>query len=83
VPGFIDRKFRAIWQADGREESPALIGDILCHLGALALQFGEGGLDVFTHEVKLMTAFAVSGMNRELGRGQRPRCRQKIVARRP
>jgi len=28
-------------------------------------------MDVFTHEVKLMTALAVSGMNRELGRGQR------------
>jgi len=70
VPGFIDREFRAVWQADGRKESPALIGDIPCHLGAPALQFGQGGLDVVTHEIKLMTAPAVSWMNRELGRGQ-------------
>jgi hypothetical protein len=70
VPGLIDRKLRAVWQADCRKEPPTLIGDISCHLDALAPQFGEGGLDVITHEVELVPALAVSWMNRELGRGQ-------------
>ena len=70
MPGLIDGKLRAVRQADCRKKPPALVGDISCHLGSLAPQFGEGGLDIVTHEVKLVMTVTVSWMNRELGRRQ-------------
>lgn len=70
MPGFIDGKLRAVWQADCRKKPPTLIGDLLCHFDALALQFAQGGLDVVTHEVKLVTALTVSWVDGKLGRGQ-------------
>jgi hypothetical protein len=70
MPGLVDGKLRAVWQADGRDEPPALIGDVPGHLGALALQLGEGGLNVVTHEVKLVTACTIGWMNGKLGRGE-------------
>jgi len=70
MPGLVDRKFRAIRQADRREKPPALIRDIPCHFGSLASQLSEGRLDVVTHEVELVAALAVSRMNSQLGRGQ-------------
>ena len=66
----VDRKLRAVRQADGREKPPALIGDIPYHFGSPALQLGEGDLDVVTHEVELMMAYTVSWVNRKLGRRQ-------------
>src|SRR5271154_955251 len=71
VPGFVDRQLRAVWQADCREQPPALVGDIPCHLDSLVPQLGEGGPDVVAHEVELVMARTVSWMNREFGRGQR------------
>jgi hypothetical protein len=72
VPGLIDGQLRSVRQADRREKTPALIGDLPCHLGSLGLQLGQGGLDVVAHEVELLMTRtrAVSGMNRKLGRGQ-------------
>src|SRR6266516_4410974 len=47
--------------------APALIGYIPRHFGSSALQFGKCGVNVVTHEVKLMVAAAVSWMDGELG----------------
>jgi hypothetical protein len=69
VPGFIDGKFRAVWEADGGQKSPALVGDILRDFGAFFLQLREGRADVVAHEVELVTV-VVSGMNGKLGRRQ-------------
>ena len=49
---------------------PALIGYTARHLNSLVLQFGERGVDVVTHQVKLMAAVTVCRMNSKLGRGQ-------------
>jgi len=70
MPGLVNGKFRAIRQADRGQQPPALIGDIPRHFGSLAPQLGQGGQDVVAHEVELVMALAVSGMNSELGRGQ-------------
>ena len=70
MPGLVDGKFRAIWQADRREKPPALIGHFPCHFGSLGPEVGEGGMDVVTHQVKLVTGPALGRVNGELGRGQ-------------
>jgi MFS family permease len=70
VPGLIDRKLRAVRQADGREQPPALIGDVPGHFDSLASQLGQGGLDVVTHEIELVMALTLGWMNRELSRRQ-------------
>jgi hypothetical protein len=67
----VDREFPAVWQADRRQEPPSLIGDITRHLDAFGLQLGEGGMNVVTHQIKLVAAVAVSRMNSQLGRRQR------------
>jgi hypothetical protein len=70
MPGLVDGKLRAVRQADCCEKPPALIGDTPGHFGSLALQLGEGGLNVVTHEVELVMARTVSRVNSKLGRGQ-------------
>ena len=70
MPGLVNREFRAIWQADRREQPPALVGHFPCHFDSPGPQVGEGGLDVITHEVKLVAAFAVGRVDSELGRRQ-------------
>lgn len=70
MPGLIDGKLRAVWQADRCEEPPALIGDIPGHFGSVAPQLGEGSLNVVTHEVELVMARAVSWADGKPGRGQ-------------
>ena len=64
------RELRAVWQPDRREKPPALVGHFPCHFNSLAPQVGEGGLDVVTHEVKLVTGLTVGRVNGELGRRQ-------------
>jgi hypothetical protein len=70
MPGLVDRKFRAVWQADRGQQSPALIGDVPRHFGSLPPEFGEGGVDVVTHQVELVMAVAVGRMNGKFCRGQ-------------
>jgi hypothetical protein len=70
MPGLIDGKLRAIWQADCGKTPPALIGDIPRHFGSLSPQLSEGGLNVVTHEVELVMACIVSRVHGKLGRGQ-------------
>lgn len=70
MPGLVDGKLRAVWQADYCEKPPALIGDIPGHFGSLAPQLGEGGLNVITHEVQLVMARTFSRVNSKLGRRQ-------------
>lgn len=70
VPGLINGEVRAVWQADRRKKPPALVADITCHFDSLAPQLSEGGLDVVTHEVELVMACPISGVNGQLGRGQ-------------
>ena len=41
------------------------IGNLLRDLGSPASQFGEGGTDVVAHQVELVAAFPVGGMNRQ------------------
>jgi hypothetical protein len=73
VPGLIDRKLRAVWQAYRREKPPSLVRDIPCHFDSFAPQFGEGGLDVVTHEIELVMALTVNWMNCKLGTIRTPR----------
>ena len=70
MPGLVNGKFRAIWKADRRQESPALIGDVPRHFGSLVFQFGESGVDVVAHQVELVTALPIGWMDSELGRRQ-------------
>ena len=70
MPGFVDRQFSAVRQADRSQQPPALIGYLSRDFDPFAPQFGEGGMDVITHQVKLMAAVSVGRMNRKLGRGQ-------------
>jgi hypothetical protein len=56
-----------VGQADRGHEAPALIGDVLRDLDSLGAQFGERGVDVVAHQVELVPAFPVGGMNRQLG----------------
>jgi hypothetical protein len=70
MPGLVDGKPRAVCQADCCEKPPALIGDTPGHFDSLAPQFGEGDLNVVTHEVELVMARTVSGVNSKLGQGQ-------------
>jgi len=70
MPGLVDRQFSAVRQADRSEQPPALIGNVSRHFDALVPQFGERGVDVVTHQVKLMAGFTVGWMNGKLGRGQ-------------
>ena len=56
VPGLIDGQFRAVWEADGRQASPALIGDVPCDFRSLSRQLGQGRLDVIAHEVEPASA---------------------------
>jgi hypothetical protein len=65
MPWLIESKLRAVREADRREESPALVGDIPRHFDSLAPQLVKGGPDVVTHEVKLVAALPVGWMNRE------------------
>lgn len=71
MPGLVDGEFSAVWQADGRQQTPAQIGDVARYFDAFGPQLGEGGLDVVTHQVKLMTPVTVTWMNSHLGRRQR------------
>jgi hypothetical protein len=48
VPGFVDRQFSAVRQAERSQQPPALIGHLSRDLDSFAPQFGEGGLDVIT-----------------------------------
>ena len=70
MPRLVNGKFRAIWKADRRQESPALIGDVPRHFGSLVFQFGESGVDVVAHQVELVTALPIGRMDSELGRRQ-------------
>ena len=70
MPGLIDRELFAVRQADRRQQSPPPIGDVPRHLDALGAQLGEGGVNVITHQVQLMTAVTVGRMHRQLGRRQ-------------
>ena len=70
MPRLIDGQLGAVWQADGRKKPPALIGDIPRHFGSPGCQFGEGFLDVVTHEVELVMALTVSRMDSKLGWGK-------------
>jgi hypothetical protein len=70
MPGLINGKLGAVRQADRRKRPPALIRDVTCHFDSLAPQLGQGGLNVVTHEVELVTACTVSWVNGKLGRGQ-------------
>ena len=67
----VNGKFRAIWKADRRQESPALIGDVPRQFGSLVFQFGESGVDVVAHQVELVTALPIGWMYSQLGRRQR------------
>src|SRR5712691_9873794 len=66
VPGLVDGELGAVGQADRGHQAPALIGDVLADLGSLGAQFGERGVDVVAHQVELVAAFPVGGMNRQL-----------------
>ncbi len=70
MPGFVDGQFSAVREADRGQEPPALIGYVSCHFDSLVPQFGERGVDVVTHQVKLMVAVTVDRMNGKLGRGK-------------
>jgi hypothetical protein len=70
VPGLVNGKFRAVWKADRRQESPALIGDVPRYFGSLVFQFGESGVDVVAHQVELVMALPIGWMYSELGRRQ-------------
>jgi hypothetical protein len=66
----IDGQFRTVWQANSSEKSPSLVRDLLCHFDSLTPQIGKRGLDVVTHQIELMTAHPVSGMDSKLSRRQ-------------
>src|ERR1700730_4844876 len=61
----------AVGQPEARYQTPSHIVDVPCELDPLALQLAGSGLDVVTHEVQLMAAFAVSWMYSQLGGRQR------------
>ena len=67
MQGLVDGKFFAVWQADCGQQAPALIGDIARHLYSFTAQFSERGMDVVTHQVKLVAAVAVSRMHSQFG----------------
>src|SRR5438552_14183756 len=69
--GLVDGKLRAVGQADRGHQAPALVGDLLRDLGSPGPQFGEGGVDVIAHQVELVAAFPVGGMNRQFSGRQR------------
>jgi hypothetical protein len=70
MPGLVDRQFSAVRQADRSQQPPALIGHVPRHFDSLVPQFGESGMDVVTHQVKLMAAVSVDWMDSKLGGGQ-------------
>ena len=70
MAGLIDGQFSAVREADRGQQHPALIGHAARHLDSFVPQFGEGGVDVVTHQVKLMAALTVGRMNSKLGGGQ-------------
>jgi len=59
MPGLVDGKLRAVWQADCREKPLALIGETPGHSNALAVQHSEACLNVVTQEVELVMARTV------------------------
>jgi len=68
VAGLIDGEFAAVRQADCGEQAPALIGDVPRHFRSFVPQLGECGMDVVTHQVKLVVAVPVGWMNGKLSR---------------
>src|SRR6266702_4490313 len=70
VPGLVDGELRSVRQADRREQSPALIGDVPCHAGALGRELGQRGVDVVAHQVQLMAGL-FGWVDGELGGRQR------------
>ena len=67
VAGLVDGELRAVRQPDRGQQPPALVGDVPRHLGSLAPQLGERGVDVVAHQVELVTALTVGRVNGELG----------------
>jgi hypothetical protein len=72
VAGLVDGQFLAVGQADGGQDSPALVGGFPGDLDALAPQVGQRGLDVVAHQVELVTGgVPVGRVHGQLGRGHR------------
>ena len=68
MPGLVDREFTAVRGADRGQQSPPLIGDILRDYRSLGLELDQRAPDVVAHQVELLAALPVGGMNGQLGR---------------
>jgi hypothetical protein len=67
VPRLVDRELLAVWKADRRKQAPPLIGDVTRRFDAFGTQLGECGINVITHQVKLMAPVTFSRVNSQLG----------------
>lgn len=70
MPRLVDRQFRAVRQPDRGYQTPALVGHLARDLDSLGRQLGEGGPDVIAHQVQLVVAVTVCGMDGQFGRGR-------------
>ena len=71
MPGLIDGELPAVRQPDGRQQTPALVGDVASHLDTFRPQFGQRGVDVVAHQVELMVTRPVGRVYGQFGRRQR------------
>src|SRR6266700_2261033 len=67
VPWLVERQIRAARQLDRGEEPPALVADRAGDLDAPGGQVCQRLLDIFAHQVELVLARPVSGVDGDLG----------------
>ena len=69
--GLIKTQFASAWNSYCRRQAEPGVSDRPRQLDSFVLQFCHGGLNVFAHEIELMVAVAVRGMDTQFGRRKR------------